>query len=68
MKNYQCQTCGEGVLLEPREVEDIGPYCMEHLMQMEMSALNALADQARAQEQRLGTARQDDRRTAGTDL
>lgn len=68
MKSYPCKVCREDVLLEPQEVADIGPYCMEHLMQVEMSALNALADQARAQEQRLGTARQDDRRTAGTDL
>lgn len=54
MKNYTCATCGEGVLLEPQEVEETGPYCMEHLFSEEFPALNQLADEASDTEQRPG--------------
>lgn len=64
MKNYQCQICGEGVLLEPREVEESGPYCMEHLFSEEFPALNQLADDAADTEKQPENPRQETTRTA----
>lgn len=65
MRNYQCQTCGEGVLLEPREVEESGAFCLEHLFSEEFPALNQLADEASEQEKRPGPVAKQESRTAG---
>lgn len=67
MRNYQCQVCGEGILLEPSEVAESGPLCMEHLFSEEFPALDQLADEASAQEKRPENPRQETTQTASTE-
>lgn len=66
MRNYQCQTCGEGILLEPAEVEEHGAYCTEHMFSEQFPALDRLADQVSTEEQR-GPIRQEENRAATTE-
>lgn len=65
MRNYTCQTCGEGVLLEPREVEESGAFCLEHLFSEEFPALNELANEA-SKKEATWPARQDDNQVTQT--
>lgn len=67
MKNYTCQTCGIGVLLEPAEVEEHGAYCTEHLFSEQFPELDRLADQVSDTEKQPGDLRQDTNRTASTE-
>ncbi|TLP75510.1 hypothetical protein [Nesterenkonia sphaerica] len=67
MKTYNCQTCGHLVLLEPREVEEIGAYCLEHLFSEEFPALNQLAENVAETEERPENPRQETPQTAHTE-
>lgn len=67
MKNYQCQTCGEGILLEPAEVEEHGAYCTEHMFSEQFPALDRLADQVSDKEEQRGNPRQETNRAAETE-
>lgn len=67
MRNYQCQTCGEGILLEPAEVEEHGAYCTEHMFSEQFPALDRLADQVSDKEEQRGNPRQETNRAAETE-
>lgn len=63
MRNYQCETCGVEIRLEPAEVHQHGAFCGEHMLD-QLPALKALADEASAQEKRPGAPYPETNRTA----